>query len=396
MFMSAKSFERGAVQPAVSDQVELLDGGSVAFPRMLAAIAAARISVYLEVYLFCRDQTGQRFLAALEEAARRGVRVKVVADGWGSARDGRAVASELRRAGCEVRIHNRLTALLLGRFGRTHRKLLLVDDCVAFVGGINIADEYGADARTAWADLAVEVRGPACARLASQLRGERAAPAGRVRIHLSGLGGGARLRRRYLKAIRHARERIDLAQGYFLPDAQVLRALARAARGGVRVTILLAGRTDVPFTRVATRYLYRQLLAAGVHIREWTKSVLHAKAAVVDGKKLLVGSFNLDPLSLFMMEALVEVDDRAAARAGEAWMRAHQAVSREIGPADCGPGGVRGWLLAIAGFVLVRAARWLTSSAMPHHRQAAHALQSGSTNPRTTCAIAGPASVAHE
>jgi len=244
-----------AVPSAGADEIELLDGGPAAFPRMLAAIAAARCSVYLEVYRFRRDSTGLRFLSVLENAVRRGVRVRIVADGWGSFRDGGAVASELRRAGCEVRIHNRLRALFLGRTGRNHRKLLLVDDWVAFVGGMNIGDEYGADVRTAWADLAVMVRGPACKRLAAELRGEEVPFDGRVRIHLSGLGDGYRLRRRYLKAFRRARSRIDLAHGYFLPDPQVLRALARAARRGVRVTVLLAGRTDVPFTRTATHWI---------------------------------------------------------------------------------------------------------------------------------------------
>jgi len=338
---------------------------------MLAAIEAARETVYLEVYLFRRDGTGTRFLRALGDAARRGVRVQIVADGWGSLRDGRAVAAELRRAGCEVRIHNRLRALFLGRAGRNHRKLLLVDRSVAFVGGINIADEYGADARTAWADLAVLVRGPACARLAAELRGERVPAGGAVRIHLSGVGRGYRLRRRYLKAFRRAKERIDLAHGYFLPDAQVLRALTRAARRGVQVTVLLAGRTDISFTRIATRYLYRQLLGAGIHIREWTSSVLHAKAAVVDGATFLVGSFNLDPLSLTMMEVLVEVHDRAIARLGEEWMRLHEAASREIVSAGPGEGRLRRFFLAAAGFALVCAARWFTFLVMHRPRREA-------------------------
>ena len=191
---------------------------------------------------------------------------------------------------------------------------------------------------------------------------------GPVRIHLSGVGTGHRLRRRYLKAIRHAKERIHLAQGYFLPDAQLLRALAHAAHRGVRVNVLLAGRSDVKFTRIATHHLYRHLLAAGIRIHEWSRSVLHAKAAVVDGRKLLVGSFNLDPLSLLMLEALVEADDPRAARACEEWMVAHEARSRRIGPEDCRIAGLRGFLLSIAGFLLARAGRWLTFFAVPRLR----------------------------
>ena len=138
------------------------------------------------------------------------------------------------------------------------------------------------------------------------------------------------MRRRYLKAFASARQRIDVAHGYFLPDPGVVRAITVAARRGVQVRLLLAGRSDVPFARAATRSLYRQLLAAGVTIREWSGSVLHAKVATVDGRRLLVGSFNLDPFSLANLEALVEVDDTPVVEQGEAWIQDHFARSRSI------------------------------------------------------------------
>lgn len=123
------------------ESVELLEGGNRAYPAMLSAIAHARTSVDLEVYTFAPLGVGPRFVEALGNAARRGVAVRVVIDGWGSARDGRAVANTLRQAGCAVRIHNRPLSLLLLRFARNHRKILLVDETVAFSGGINIGDE---------------------------------------------------------------------------------------------------------------------------------------------------------------------------------------------------------------------------------------------------------------
>lgn len=110
------------------ESVELLDGGDRAYPAMLSAIAHARTSVDLEVYAFAPSGVGARFVETLGNAARRGVAVRVVIDGWGSARRGRAVAKSLREAGCVVRIYHRLLALLVGRFGRNHRKLLIVDD----------------------------------------------------------------------------------------------------------------------------------------------------------------------------------------------------------------------------------------------------------------------------
>ena len=324
---------------------------------MLAGLAAATSSVELQVYLLRRDRIGESFIAALTAAAGRGVRVTVTLDGWGSLRDGGSIIAELRAAGCEARIFNRLLTLLLGRIGRNHRKVLLIDDRLAFIGGLNIGDEYD---EGDWLDLAAEVKGPVCAALGRALRlGGHETEAGPIRIFLSGLLGGRRLRRRYLKAIGRARVSVLLAHGYFLPDAQVLRALGSAAARGVQVVALLAGRSDVPFAPLATRLLYRRLVEAGIEVHEWNSSFLHAKAAVIDGRKLLVGSFNLDPLSLAMMEILVEADDRAAAGEAEAWMRALLVRARRVGPEDLRSPGVQGFLLRLAGRLFALPGEWL-------------------------------------
>ncbi len=339
------------------ESVELLDGGEQAYPRMLLAIARAQRSVHLEVYAFAPSGVGARFVDALAHAASRGVTVQVVIDGWGSARGGRAVAAALLEAGCAVRIHNRLLALLVGRFGRNHRKVLVVDDEVAFVGGINIGDEnVGDGVRLGWADLALEIRGPQCARLGQLIRRERHRSVdSSLRIYVCGLGGGWRLRRRYLKAFARARQRIDVAHGYFLPDRGVVRAITAAARRGVQVRLLLAGRSDVPFARAATRSLYRRLLAAGVTIHEWSGSVLHAKVATVDGRCLLVGSFNLDPFSLANLEALVEVADTLVVEQGEAWIEDHFARSRSMTSVEASS-WVQRWLLDPFGRLVARLA----------------------------------------
>ena len=314
------------------ESVDLLDGGGQAYPRMLAAIAQARRSIHLEVYAFAPEGVGARFVAALGQAAGRGVDVQVQIDGWGSSRGGLVVADALEAAGCAVRIYNRMLALLIGRFGRNHRKILLIDDEVAFLGGINIGDEnLDAGVRLAWADLALEIRGPQCAHLGQMIRGEpdRSVDSA-LRLYLSGLGGGWRLRRRYLKAFAMARQRIHVAHGYFLPDHGIVHAITDAAQRGVEVHLLLAGRSDVPLARAATRSLYRRLLAAGVVIHEWNGSVLHAKVATVDGRRLLVGSFNLDPLSLANLETLVEVTDSHLVAQAEAWIQDHFARSRSM------------------------------------------------------------------
>jgi cardiolipin synthase len=344
------------VTAAVEETVELLDGGAEAYPRMLAAIAGAERTIHLEVYAFTAGVVGARFVEALMRAAARHVAVRVIIDGWGSARSGRKLAAELRAGGCQVQVYHRLLAILLGRFGRNHRKLLLVDDAVAFLGGMNIGDAYLAGGgRPGWADLAVEIRGPQ-ARLLGQTLGRRrrSAISSAVRIDLSGLGGGWRLRRRYLKAFSTARRRISVAHGYFIPDHGLMRALTAAARRGVEVRLLLAGRSDVPFARAATRSLYRRLLAAGIAIREWSGSVLHAKIALVD-QLLLIGSFNLDPFSLANLETLVEVDDARVVAQGQAWVDERFARSAPIHEAG-GGGRLRRWLFALVGLLAAKLA----------------------------------------
>jgi cardiolipin synthase len=348
--------------------VRILDGGAEAFPRMLAAIGAARESIHLEVYAFALDATGERFAEALSAAAGRGVRVQVVVDGVGSALDGRALEMQLAAAGVRVRIFNPLRMLLLGRFRRDHRKVLLVDDEVAFLGGINIGDEYGAPlpggGGGAWADLAAEIRGPACAWLGARLRRGRPAPLrGPVRIRLSGLGGGWPLRRRYLKAIGAARSSVWIAHGYFLPDHRLVRTITAAARRGVAVTLLLPGKSDVPFARQAAMRLYGKLLRAGVRIFEWEPSVLHVKAAAMDGERLLLGSFNLDPLSLVNLETLLEVVDPGAAQEGEEWIARHVAAARPVEERELeGRSLLQRWVLDALGLAAARVARlagWL-------------------------------------
>lgn len=345
------------------DRLRLLDGGAEAYPAMLAAIEAARQEVFLEVYAFALDEVGLLFIAALAGAASRGVRVRVVIDGWGSTPHGHEVAQRLEGAGCQVEIFNRMLFALIGRWRRNHRKVLAVDGEVAFVGGLNIGAVYGLPGEVrpgAWADLAVEARGPTAAWLQRRARGERGrSPAGPLRVWLSGLGGGRRLRRRYLKAIGGARVRVLMAHAYFMPDRRLVRSITAAARRGVRVKLVLPARGDVALMRPASRRLYRKLLAAGVEVREWQGSMLHAKVAVVDGLRLLLGSFNLDPLSLANLEALAEAEDREVSAAGERWIEARLAEAVAV-PRDAVPGSrLADWWDDLVGRAAAALTRWL-------------------------------------
>lgn len=346
----------GIVAEAI-ESMQLLDGGREAYPRMLMALGKAEKSVYLEVYAFAPEGVGERFVEELGQAKLRGASVQVLIDGWGSARGARAVASALRSSGCTVRIYSRLLRLFTGHFGRNHRKILLIDDKVAFIGGINIGDEnLDKGTRQGWADLALEVHGTECARLREMIRGKRY-PTGdaRLKIFLSGLGGGWRLRRRYLKAFAGAKRTISLAHGYFLPDRAIVRAIIAATRRGVLVRLLLAGQSDVPFSRAATRSLYYRFFAAGVLIHEWTESVLHAKIAIVDGKCLLVGSFNLDPFSLANLEVLAEVTEPIVVHQGEEWIEGHIKRSPLL-PSAVAVSPMQRWLVDPIGRVIAQVA----------------------------------------
>jgi len=347
---------RGGPRDRPRDRLRLLDGGAAAFPAMLAAIEAAREEIFLEVYAFANDSIGGLFIAALSEAARRGVRVRVLIDGWGSTPHTHEVSAALESAGCQVEVFNPMIFVLLGRWRRNHRKVLAVDGEVAFVGGLNVGDEYGlpGGARAeAWADLALEVRGPTAEWLLRRGRRERGhSPAGPFRVWLSGLGGGRRLRHRYLKAIGGARVRVLMAHAYFLPDRRLVRSITAAARRGVQVRIVLPERSDVGLIRPAVRRLYRRLLAAGVEVREWPGAGLHAKVAVVDGLRLLAGSFNLDPFSLANLEALAEVEDREIAGEGGRWIEARLAEATPV-PGHLAAGTTRRrWLEDLVGGVI--------------------------------------------
>ncbi len=313
--------------------LRLLDGAPEAYPAMMGAIASARRSVLLEIYRLDAAGIGADFLDALADARRRGARVEVRVDGWGSAVTAPALAERLEAAGCELRVYNRLRDTLWGRFDRNHRKILVVDERVGFVGGLNLADEYlGGPQGAPWADVAVRVEARGCAALTRAVRREhgRATIDRDVDVWLSGRGGGWRLLRRYRRAFEDASRRIWLAHAYFLPDRRLVRRLVRAARRGVDVRLLMPARSDVPLATHAIRGLYPRLQRAGVRIFEWERSVLHAKLALVDDRTTLVGSFNLDPLSFMNRECLLDAASRSLAGQAGAWLEARFDDAREV------------------------------------------------------------------
>jgi cardiolipin synthase len=290
--------------------------GTEAFASMLQDIAAAKSSVRLESYIFAPGEPGDDFRTALTAAGRRGVRVQVLVDSFGSQSLSSGYWSSLAAAGGEARWFNPLS---LERFGfRDHRKLLVCDDGVATVGGFNIAPEYVGDGISrGWRDLGLRLTGPMVAPLAAafdELFGKaefRHRLFMRVRRHrdcrryegpggellLSGPGRGrSPIETALCRDFKQART-IQIAMAYFLPTGRIRRALTRAARRGATVQLLLGAKSDVTLARLATQAFYRRLLRTGMEIHEYQPQILHMKLVIAD-EVVYVGSANLDLRSM--------------------------------------------------------------------------------------------------
>ena len=346
----------------------LLKGGEAFFPALIQAINAARSEVLLETYIFEFEGAVIAVAEALEQAGARGVTVCVVVDGVGTGPLPEEWQQRWRAASVRWRVFNPAQGwrvLLPQGWRRLHRKLCVVDGTVAFCGGINLLDDYYdpnyGKLTKPRLDFSVRVTGPLVADMhgtmirlwwrmqvareatkfdfEGALRAVRTAAQAGVdmkdakaddaheAVAALVLRDNVRYRRRiestYRVAIAQARTEILIANAYFVPGVQLQRALLRAARRGVRITLLLQGRYEYFMQYHASRAVYGVLLKAGIEIIEYDASFLHAKVAVMDaaqGALATVGSSNLDPLSLLLArEANVFVRDDAFA----AELRAH-------------------------------------------------------------------------
>ena len=333
------------------NRLTLLKNGEQYFPALIGAIDAARREVFVETYLFADDETGGAVASALARAAARGVDVHLLLDGFGGRDFEPRFRDALERAGAQVLVFRpKISPLTLrrSRLRRMHRKIACFDAALAFVGGINVIDDYDTPGQTPPRyDYAVRVEGPLAAQARYQAArlwssvawatlGRRwpgfADPARwrtpRSALDISPACGDCSaalalrdsLRHRrdiedaYLEEIGRARIEVVIANAYFFPGRHFRRALRAAAARGVRVVLLLQGRVEYTLLHYASRALYRGLLKAGVEIHEYQRSFLHAKVAVFDSRVATVGSSNIDPFSFMMAkEANLFVDDAAFA-----------------------------------------------------------------------------------
>lgn len=314
----------------------LLRNGEEYFPRLAAAIDAARSAVYLETYIYAADGTGRLISAALQNAARRGVSVRLLLDGFGSAELPQSWIDALRGAGVEIlwfRKEAGYFSLQRHRLRRLHRKLALIDLDTAFVGGINIIDDVTRGLHAPRLDYAVEVRGEVVHDiqvsmqrlwlLVSWTQFHRNGERDKIRllrrkmsqekvafITRDSMAHRRDIERAYINAIEGAQSEIMIANAYFLPGRRFRKALLDAAQRGVRVVLFLQGKVEYRLQHYATMALFDELLRAGIEIFAYQASYMHAKVAVIDKQWATVGSSNIDPFSLLLArEANLVVQD---------------------------------------------------------------------------------------
>jgi cardiolipin synthase A/B len=314
------------------NRVELLENGEAYFPAVLDAISTARHEVLIETFILFEDKVGMELQRALIEAARRGVRVDMTVDGWGSIDLSKRYLAALADAGVCVRMFDpqpRVLGLRLHVFRRMHRKIVVVDGRIAFVGGINFSrdhlDDFGPQAKQ---DYSVSIEGPLVPRIRRFVLGQIGRDAAKrpSHGHTTEQPGSAEvmfvprdnrhqrdaIERQYRAAIHAARRDVIIASAYFFPGYRLLRAMRRAVRRGVRVRLILQGEPDMKIVKHAAKLLHPQLISAGIEIFEYCKRPMHAKIALVDEDWSTVGSSNLDPLSLSLnLEANVMIRERA-------------------------------------------------------------------------------------
>jgi cardiolipin synthase len=264
------------------NKIEILTNGPAFYPAMLDAIRTARETVNMEVYMFKPGETADRFVEALAERARAGVRVTLVMDAIGSLGHYRHIARRLRPSGCRVEPYQRMMWYRLARLNnRTHRELLVVDGEVASVGGAGVADWWSKplNGKPIWRDKRLAPAG------SSGAFAIKSSPSDRATIS----------RVLFQTLIEGSARAVRITTPYFLPDRTLRRALTRVVKRGVEITVIVPGHhTDQRVVRLASRRSYGSLLKAGVRIFEYEPGMMHAKVMVVDDLWSVIGSTNID------------------------------------------------------------------------------------------------------
>ncbi|WP_049768656.1 phosphatidylserine/phosphatidylglycerophosphate/cardiolipin synthase family protein [Anaeromyxobacter sp. Fw109-5] len=333
------------------------------FDGIEEAIRAARRSVHIDVYIWKPGGAGERLTELVCRRAREGVKVRVLVDPMGSTGFHEELCPRLTEAGCEVRYFRDLKKRPFTLTGRNHRKLVVVDGRIGFTGGFGIAPEWSVPGPSAsvWRDANVEVEGPVVKQmqvsfanhwietggwLLPEIELEPARPAGEASaayVSSTDVVGLSHARWVTHLALAAAERRVWIANAYFVPPPSVLGALVARRENGIDVRLLLPGpHQDHASVTFLQRRLYPRLDRAGVKVYEYQPSMMHAKTMLVDDRLSVVGSMNLDFLSMeWLEEGALIVDDRAFAREfEERWARDVERSRQVTGPRQEGEAGL--------------------------------------------------------
>jgi cardiolipin synthase len=340
------------------NSISTLVNGDEIFPAMLSAIRSAKRSINLETYIFWDGEVAREFTAALSERARAGVHVNMILDAQGTQKMGIANKKQLQDAGVEIiKYHSVLWPDPRRYNKRTHRKLLIIDGRIAFIGGAGIADQWAGDADSTkhWRDNHYKVMGPVVAQLQASFISNWIKTRGNVlhgddyfpplqdsgSLEAQVVRSGAHyenLDLLYLLAIASAKKSLRIENAYFLPDDLTRKELMEAAKRGAKVEIIVPGRKiDQKLVRAASRRRWPDLLKAGIKIYEYQPTMIHVKLMIVDDKFVSVGSGNFDNRSIRLNdEANLDVLDSDFAAQQIHLFEIDKRRSHEITPQEVG------------------------------------------------------------
>lgn len=304
-------------QQSREKSIRLVHSGSDFFDCLEQMISQAKTEIHFQIYIFDEDATGNRIANALIQAAARNVKVCVLLDSFGSNSLSDDFIKKLKASGIQLRFFSpffSFNTFYLGR--RLHHKVIVTDAQKVLVGGINIAEKYeGTEKEPAWLDYAVLVQDNEIGKEAQSLchafffktHPGFAPKSVQKPINIESINilqndwlqRKKEIQRAYIKSITAAQSEIIIVGSYFLPGRKLKKALKKAALRNVRVQLILSGTGDVPLVKDAINYSYSSFLKNNIELYEWNESVLHGKAAVVDGKWATIGSFNLNHLSSY-------------------------------------------------------------------------------------------------
>lgn len=306
-------------QNVTTQNIELVYSGEDYFLRLERIILDSKTEIHIQTYIFDNDFIGQKIILALKKAASRNVKIFILIDGFGSFSFPTDVINELKQTGINIRFFSPFfsaNSFYLGR--RLHHKVVVSDNKIALIGGINIADKYhGTKNEVPWLDYAVLINDRKIATQLSKLcintylkkriitrKKITSVVQNNSEISISilqndWLKGKNEIFQAYIKSISTAKNEIIIVGSYFLPGRKLISTLKKASKKNVKIKLILSGISDLPMARRASCHLYSTLLRSNIELYEWEKSILHGKAAVIDANWTTIGSFNLNNLSSY-------------------------------------------------------------------------------------------------